>query len=466
MIDQRIASSLDPSRDILTRSWANATAPRETKDHPAIKLLDDLTTLSAAEIELQKKTEILNNLKVELIQLLQNQREKDLRYVEMEETLDKAELNRSLEDHLQLKVEKVSKDLKTSKKRCGELSSEVAQANMRIRGLHEELKSEKDKNKLSAEHVAMLKDSLEEKQTSVVELKRMLDAERMAVMEMRQRMSLLQKSLEEEKSSAAAAQQEKTRQRDHSVVQVERKLQSQIKELEEKVMLSKASETAVTARVRSLEKELSEVHSEAVSIAKPWMSHHPLPSQYSAVACVHELKGRCELLRRNEEKLSQQLAATESKFQQSTDSLEGVTDVLSRATKESNSSCEDLLHTLFEVVEKLTTCQTPVPHHSSTCSSSSSSTDSSEEEGDGENQHVEPVEQDCTFLLKRCIAQLISTAKNHLQEIHAAHHQLCQVVNGNCEAVGITGTNSEQMVEVVFSELKAAQDRIKELNDK
>ena len=31
MIDQRIASSLDPSRDILTRSWANATAPRETK---------------------------------------------------------------------------------------------------------------------------------------------------------------------------------------------------------------------------------------------------------------------------------------------------------------------------------------------------------------------------------------------------------------------------------------------------
>ena len=74
------------------------------KDHPAIKLLDDLTTLSAAEIELQKKTEILNNLKVELIQLLQNQREKDLRYVEMEETLDKAELNRSLEDHLQLKV--------------------------------------------------------------------------------------------------------------------------------------------------------------------------------------------------------------------------------------------------------------------------------------------------------------------------------------------------------------------------
>ena len=51
-----------------------------------------------------------------------------------------------------------------------------------------------------------------------------LDAERMAVMEMRQRMSLLQKSLEEEKSSAAAAQQEKTRQRDHSVVQVERKV--------------------------------------------------------------------------------------------------------------------------------------------------------------------------------------------------------------------------------------------------
>ena len=118
------------------------------------------------------------------------------------------------------------------------------------------------------------------------------------------------------------------------------------------------------------------------------------------------------------------------------------------------------------MVEKLTTCQTPVPHHSSTCSSSSSSTDSSEEEGDGENQHVEPVEQDCTFLLKRYIAQLISTAKNHLQEIHAAHHQLCQVVNGNCEAVGITGTNSEQMVEAVFSELKAAQDRIKELNDK
>ena len=68
----------------------------------------------------------------------------------------------------------MSKDLKTSKKRCGELSSEVAQANMRIRGLHEELKSEKDKNKLSAEHVAMLKDSLEEKQTSVVELKRMV----------------------------------------------------------------------------------------------------------------------------------------------------------------------------------------------------------------------------------------------------------------------------------------------------
>ena len=55
-------------------------------------------------MELQKKSEIMNNLKLELVQLLQNQREKDLRYVEMEESLDTARMNKSIEDHLQIKV--------------------------------------------------------------------------------------------------------------------------------------------------------------------------------------------------------------------------------------------------------------------------------------------------------------------------------------------------------------------------
>ena len=68
----------------------------------------------------------------------------------------------------------MAKDLKLSKKKSGELSSEVAQCNMRIRGLQEELRSEKEKNRLSNEHVAMLKENLESKQSSVVELKRMV----------------------------------------------------------------------------------------------------------------------------------------------------------------------------------------------------------------------------------------------------------------------------------------------------
>ena len=71
----------------------------------------------------------------------------------------------------------MAKDLKVSKKKSGELSSEVAQCNMRIRGLQEELRSEKEKNRLSNEHVVMLKENLESKQSSVVELKRMVSVE-------------------------------------------------------------------------------------------------------------------------------------------------------------------------------------------------------------------------------------------------------------------------------------------------
>ena len=78
---------------------------------------------------------------------------------------------------LHFQVDKMAKDLKVSKKKSGGLSSEVAQCNMRIRGLQEELRSEKEKNRLSNEYVAMLKESLESKQSSVVELKRMVSVE-------------------------------------------------------------------------------------------------------------------------------------------------------------------------------------------------------------------------------------------------------------------------------------------------
>ena len=54
--------------------------------------------------------------------------------------------------------------------------------------------------------------------------------------------------------------------------------------------------------------QLRDVNSEAVSTARPWMTHHPLPSQYSAVACVQELSSKCDQLKKSEECLNIQLA--------------------------------------------------------------------------------------------------------------------------------------------------------------
>ena len=54
--------------------------------------------------------------------------------------------------------------------------------------------------------------------------------------------------------------------------------------------------------------QLRYVNSEAVSTARPWMTHHPLPSQYSAVACVQELSSKCDQLKKSEECLNIQLA--------------------------------------------------------------------------------------------------------------------------------------------------------------
>ena len=54
--------------------------------------------------------------------------------------------------------------------------------------------------------------------------------------------------------------------------------------------------------------QLRDVNSEAVSTARPWMTHHPLPSQYSAVACVQELSSKCDQLKKSEDYLNVQLA--------------------------------------------------------------------------------------------------------------------------------------------------------------
>ena len=68
-------------------------------------MLDELTRLSSLEMGMQRKTELLGSLKMELVELLKGQREKDLQYVEMEEALHQVAGEKSAnEDAMQAKV--------------------------------------------------------------------------------------------------------------------------------------------------------------------------------------------------------------------------------------------------------------------------------------------------------------------------------------------------------------------------
>ena len=75
------------------------------QDHPTLQMLDELTRLSSLEMGLQRKTELLSTLKLELVRLLGGQKEKDLRYVEMEEELHQvAGEKHATENAMQAKV--------------------------------------------------------------------------------------------------------------------------------------------------------------------------------------------------------------------------------------------------------------------------------------------------------------------------------------------------------------------------
>ena len=68
-------------------------------------MLDELMRLSSIEMGMQRKTQLLGSLKMELVQLLKGQREKDLRYVEMEEALHQVAGEKSAsENAMQSKV--------------------------------------------------------------------------------------------------------------------------------------------------------------------------------------------------------------------------------------------------------------------------------------------------------------------------------------------------------------------------
>lgn len=50
--------------------------------------------------------------------------------------------------------------------------SEASQLGLQLRGVREELRIEKERNKAINEHVALLKESVGQKQTAILELKR------------------------------------------------------------------------------------------------------------------------------------------------------------------------------------------------------------------------------------------------------------------------------------------------------
>ena len=50
--------------------------------------------------------------------------------------------------------------------------SEASQLGLQLRGVHEELRIERERNKAINEHVALLKESVDQKQTAILELKR------------------------------------------------------------------------------------------------------------------------------------------------------------------------------------------------------------------------------------------------------------------------------------------------------
>ena len=56
-----------------------------------------------------------------------------------------------------------------------------------------------------------------------------LDTERLAVKEMKQRITSLQKNLDDQRQSATVAQQDSTRRRDHLVAQAEKKVRTYIR---------------------------------------------------------------------------------------------------------------------------------------------------------------------------------------------------------------------------------------------
>ena len=66
----------------------------------------------------------------------------------------------------------MSKDIKTTKKKSDQFASEASQLGLQLRGMREELRIEKEKNKAVSEHVGLLKESVDQKQTAILELKR------------------------------------------------------------------------------------------------------------------------------------------------------------------------------------------------------------------------------------------------------------------------------------------------------
>ena len=58
--------------------------------HPILSILEELTHMSSLELDLQRKTKLLGDLKIEMMQLLDEQREKDFDFVKMEEALQMA----------------------------------------------------------------------------------------------------------------------------------------------------------------------------------------------------------------------------------------------------------------------------------------------------------------------------------------------------------------------------------------
>ena len=69
-------------------------------------------------------------------------------------------------------VDQLSKDIKTTKKKSDQFASEASQLGLQLRGVREELRVEKERSKAISEHVGLLKESVDQKQSAILEMKR------------------------------------------------------------------------------------------------------------------------------------------------------------------------------------------------------------------------------------------------------------------------------------------------------